>query len=69
MFRLSELLFSLHGNIINSTSREDVCAVPALGQPPKKYAINTNDFHCSAGHSHDVLLHKNAEKLGIVLEG
>ena len=41
----------------------------APAQPPNKSAVNINDFHCAAGNSHEVLLHKTAEQQGIVLEG
>ena len=36
---------------------------------PNKPAIDINDYHCAAGHSHEVLLRKTAEQQGIVLEG
>ena len=43
--------------------------MPAPGQLPKKPAIDINDYHCAAGHSHVVLLRKTAEQQGFVLEG
>ena len=36
---------------------------------PNKPAIDIGDYHCAAGHSHEVLLRKTAEQQGIVLEG
>ena len=48
---------------------ENACAVLAPGQPPNNSTINISDFHCAAGYSHEVLLHKTAEQQGIVLEG
>ena len=53
----------------NRSYRENACAVLALGQPPNKYVININDFHCAAGHFHEVQLPKTAKQQGIVLEG
>ena len=36
---------------------------------PNKSAIDTNDFHCAAGHSYKVLLLKMVEQQRIFLEG
>ena len=33
-----------------------------------KPTIDINNYHCAAGHSHEVLLRKTAEQQGIVLE-
>ena len=35
---------------------------------PNKPAIDINDYHCAAGHSHEILLRKTAGKQRIVLE-
>ena len=69
VFPLSGTLFSLYGYRVDSSSRETACAVLAPGQPPNKFQININDFHCASGHAHEVLLRKTAEQQGIVLEG
>jgi len=69
VFPLSGNLYSLYGYRIDSSSGENACAVLAPGQQPKKPVIDINDYHCSAGHSHEVLLRKTAEQQGIVLEG
>ena len=70
VFALSGTLFSLYGYRVDSTNiRGNACAALAPEQSPDKSAINSNDFHCAAGHSHEVLLRKNAEQQGIALEG
>ena len=69
MFPLSGALFSLYGYRVDSSSGENACAVLAPEQPRNKSATNINDFHCVAGHSHEVLLRKTAGQQGIVLEG
>ena len=69
VFPLSGTLFSLYGYRVDSSSTANACVVLAPGKPPNKSSININDFHCAAGHSHEVLLRKNAEQQGIALEG
>ena len=66
---LGGTLYSLHGYRIDCSSRENACAVLAPGQLPKEPAIDINDYHCAAGHSHAVLLRKTAEHHWIVLAG
>ena len=65
MFLLSGILLSLCGY----SGRENTCAVLAPGLLPNKPAIDLNDFHCAAGHSHEVLLRETAKQQGVVLEG
>ena len=36
---------------------------------PNRPVVELNDYHCAAGHSHEVLLRKTAEQQGIILEG
>ena len=62
-------LYSLYCYQVDRSSRGNPCAVLAPGQLPNKSATSINDFHCAAGHSHEVLLCKNAEQQEIVLEG
>ena len=69
MFPLSGTLYSLCGYRVDCSTRENACAVLAPGQLPKKPAIDINDYHCAAGHSHEVLLRKTAEQQEIILEG
>ena len=66
---LSGTLYSLYGYRVDCSSRENACVVLAPGQLPNKPAIDIDDYNCAAGHSHEVLLRKTAEKQGIVLEG
>ena len=68
MFPLSATLYSLHGYRIDCSRRENACAVLAPGKLPKKSAIDINDSHRAAGHSHEVLLRKTAEQQGVALE-
>ena len=68
VFPLSGNLYSLYGYRIDEGG-ENACAVLAPGQQPNKSVIDINDYHCAAGHSHEVLLRKTAEQQGIVLEG
>ena len=68
VFPLSGNLYSLYGYRIDERG-ENACAVLAPGQQPNKSAIDINDYHCAAGHSHEVLLRKTAEQQGIALEG
>ena len=68
VFPLSGTLFSLYGYRVDSSSRENACAVLATRKPPNKSAINVNDFRCAAGNFHEVLLRKTAEQQGVVLE-
>ena len=65
----SGTLYSLFGYRVYRNSRGNVCAVLAPEQPPNKSANNINDFHCAAGHSHEVLFRTTAKQQGIVLEG
>ena len=65
---MSGTLFSLYGYRVDSSSRENACAVLATRKPPNKSAINVNDFRCAAGNFHEVLLRKTAEQQGVVLE-
>ena len=69
VFLLSGTLYSLYGYRVYCSSRKNACAVLAPGQLPKKPAIDINNYHDAAGHSHEVLLRKTAEQQGIVLEG
>ena len=69
MFPLTGTLYSLYGYRVDCSTRENACAVLAPGQLPKKPAVDINDYHCAAGHSHEVLLRKTAEQQGIVLKG
>ena len=66
---LAGTLYSHYGYRVDCSTRENACAVLAPGQPPKKPAVDINDYHCAAGHSHEVLLRKTAEQQGIVLKG
>ena len=68
VFPLSGNLYSLYGYRIDEGG-ENACAVLAPGQQPNKSVIDINDYHCAAGHSHEVLLRKTAEQQGIALEG
>ena len=43
------------------------CAVLAPRQLPKNPTVDINEYHCAAGHSHEVL-RKTAEQQGVVLE-
>ena len=69
VFPLAENLHSLYGYRVGCSTREDACAVLAPGKVLKKSVINTNDDHCAARHSHEVLPLKTAEQQGVVLEG
>ena len=64
VFTLSGTLFSVYGYRIDSRCRENACVVLVPGQPPSKSAININDFHCAAGHSHEDLLRNTAGNKG-----
>ena len=59
----------VNGYRVDCSSRESACVVLAPGQPPNEFAIDINDYHCAAGHPHEILLRKTAEQQGIVLEG
>ena len=69
VFPLTGTLYSLYGYRVDCSTRENACAVLAPGQLLKKPAVDINDYHCAARHSHGVLLRKTAEQQGIVLEG
>ena len=69
VFPFTGTLYSLYGYRVDCSTRENACAVLAPGQLPSKTVVDINDYHCAAGHSHEVLLRKTAEKQGIVLEG
>ena len=56
VFPLTGTLHSLYGYRVDCSTRENACAVLAPGQLPKKPAVDMNDYHCAAGHSHEVLL-------------
>ena len=58
VFPLSGTLFSLCGYRVDTSSRENTCAVLAPGNPPNNSPININDSHRAAGHSHEVPLRK-----------
>ena len=66
---MSGTLFSLHGNRVDTYKGNMSVLYSPRGNLPNTSAINYNDFHCAAGHSHEVLLRKTAEQQGIVLEG
>ena len=55
VFPLSGTLFGLYGYNVGSRSGEHTCAVLAQGELHKKSTINISDFHCLAGHAHEVL--------------
>lgn len=60
---LSGALFSLDGYRGDNSNGEHICAVLAPGKPPeKKSTISINNFHRTAGHSHEGLLRKPAEQ-------
>ena len=69
VFPLSGTLFSPYGYRVDSSSKENALCCTRPGATAQQVAINVNDFHCAAGHSHEVLLRKTAEQQGIVLEG
>ena len=69
MFPLTGTLHSLYGYRVDCSTRENACAVLAPGQLPKKPAVDMNDYHCAAGHSHELLLRNTVEQQGIILEG
>lgn len=61
LFSLSGTLFGhTYGYRVDSSSSETACAVLVPVQPPDNFATNINDFHCDAGHRHEVLLRKTA---------
>ena len=68
MFPLSGTLYSLYGYRVDCSSRGNVCALRAPGQPPNKPVVDIDDYHSAAGHSHEVLLRGTAEQQGTVLE-
>ena len=61
--------YQVYGYQVSRSSKEKACAVRAPGQRTNKSAINVNDFHCAAGHSHERLFLKIVEQQGIVVEG
>ena len=62
VFALIGTLYSLYGYRVDCSTRENACAVLAPGQLPSKTVVGINDYHCAAGHSHEVLLRKTAEQ-------
>ena len=68
-FPLTGNLYSLYGYRVDCSTRGDACDVLPPGKLPNKPVVNINDYHCSAGHSHDALLRKTAEQQGVVREG
>ena len=69
VFPLTGTPYSLYAHRIDRSSMEHAGAVLAQGQLPDESAITTNDFHCAAGHSHEVLLRRTAKQQGTFLEG
>ena len=61
-------LNGLHGYRADQ-SNEHTHAVVVPRVIPSPLVVNTNDFHCSHGHSHEALLYKTAKKIGVKLEG
>ena len=69
VFPLTGNLYSLYSYRVDCNTRGDACAVLAPGKLPNKPVVNTNDYHCAAGHSHEPLLRKTAEQQGVIFEG
>ena len=69
VFPLTGNLYSLYGYRVDCSTRGDAWAVLAPRKLSNKPVVNTNDYHCAAGHSHDALLRKTAKQQGVVLEG
>ena len=69
MLSLTGNLYSLYGNRVNCSTRGDACAVLAPGKLPNKPVVNINDYHCTAGYSHEALFCKTAKQQGVALQG
>ena len=69
MSPLTRNLPSLHGYRADCSTRGNACTILAPGKLPNKTVVDVNEYHCAAGHYHEVLLRKTAEQQGIVLEG
>ena len=68
MFPLTNHPYSRYGYRVDCSTRGDSRAVLDPGTLPNKPVSNISDYHCAGGHSHEALLSKTAEKLGIVLK-
>lgn len=68
MFPPSGTLYIFYGYRVDCSGKEKPRTVPAPGQLPNTSAVEISEYHCAAGHPHEVLLCKTAEQQGIVLE-